>query len=65
METDSFFCQLFKQLPETMWELLGETAPRDDAYRFDAVELKKSLRVDGVYLPKKASMPLYFLEVQF
>jgi len=26
-----FFCQLFKQLPETMWELLGETAPRDDA----------------------------------
>jgi predicted transposase/invertase (TIGR01784 family) len=29
------------------------------------VELKKALRIDGLYLPKKANMPLYFLEVQF
>ena len=34
-------------------------------YRFDAVELKKSLRIDGLFLPYKAGLPLYFVEVQY
>ena len=65
METDSFFCQLFKQMPQTLFELLGLPAERARAYRFDSVEVKKSFRIDGLFLPRKASLPLYFVEVQF
>ena len=65
METDSFFCQLFKQLPETLFQLIGLPGERALAYRFDSVEIKKSLRIDGLYLPKTADLPLYFVEVQF
>jgi predicted transposase/invertase (TIGR01784 family) len=65
METDAFFCQLFKQLPQTLFELLGLPAAQARAYRFDAVEVKKSLRIDGQFLPRKAHLPLYFVEVQF
>src|SRR5262249_5481481 len=38
---------------------------RADSYRFDSVELKKAFRIDGLYLPKKSRLPLYFVEVQF
>jgi predicted transposase/invertase (TIGR01784 family) len=65
METDAFFCQLFKQLPQTLFELLGLPPAQARAYRFDAVEVKKSLRIDGLFLPRKAHLPLYFVEVQF
>jgi len=41
METDSFFCQLFKQMPQTLFELLGLPAERARAYRFDSVEVTK------------------------
>src|SRR5262249_43774479 len=34
-------------------------------YRFDSVELKKSLRIDGLFLPNQPGLPLYFVEVQF
>ena len=65
METDSLFCQLFKQLPQTFFELLGLPAKRSKSYRFDSVELKKSLRIDGLFLPNRRTLPLYFVEVQF
>jgi predicted transposase/invertase (TIGR01784 family) len=65
METDSFFCQLFKQLPQTLFELIDLPAARAKEYRFDSVEVKKSLRIDGLFLPHRASLPLYFVEVQF
>jgi predicted transposase/invertase (TIGR01784 family) len=65
METDSFFCQLFKYRPETLFELLGEPAVRAKSYRFDSVELKKSFRIDGLYLPRSPNLPLCFVEVQF
>jgi Protein of unknown function (DUF2887) len=29
------------------------------------VELKKALRIDGLYKPNKRTLPLYFIEVQF
>jgi predicted transposase YdaD len=64
METDSFFCNLFKQLPQTLFELLGLPAELARWYRFDAVELKKSLRVDGLLQPTKRGLPLYVVEVQ-
>src|ERR1019366_8624948 len=65
METDSFFCQLFKQLPETLFQLIGLPGERARAYRFDSVEVKKPLRIDGLFLPNSDDLPLYFLEVQF
>src|SRR6266852_8730457 len=65
METDTFFCQLFKQLPETLFQLIGLPGEQARAYRFDSVEVKKSFRIDGLFLPNCADLPLYFLEVQF
>ena len=65
METDSFFYQLFQQLPQTLFELLGLPASRARAYRFDSVEVKKGFRIDGLFLPKRRKLPLYFVEVQF
>ena len=58
METDSFFCQLLKQLPQTLFELLGLPAKQARGYRFDSVEGKKSFRIDGHCLPRRASMLL-------
>jgi len=65
METNSFFCQLLKQLPETLFELLGLPAKYARDYEFDSVEIKKSLRIDGLYRPKRPPLPAYFVEVQF
>lgn len=65
METDSFFCQLFKQLPQTFFALLGQPVERASAYQFESVEIKKSLRIDGLFVPKRAGLPVYFMEVQF
>jgi predicted transposase/invertase (TIGR01784 family) len=65
METDSLFYNLFKKLPRTFFYLLGLPATRARSYRFDSVELKKALRIDGMFLPKSSDLPLYFLEVQY
>ena len=65
MEIDSFFWQLLKQLPETLFALLGLPTTRAAAYRFDSVEIKKSYRLDGLLVPTKANLPVYFIEVQF
>jgi len=65
METDSFFWQLLKQLPETLFALLGLPIERANAYRFDAVEIKKSYRLDGLFIPPQANLPVLFAEVQF
>ena len=65
METDSFFYQLLKQLPETLFQLLGPPGEQARAYRFDSVEVKKSYRIDGLLLPNVRTLPLFFVEVQF
>jgi predicted transposase/invertase (TIGR01784 family) len=64
METDSFYYQLFKKLPRTFFELLSLPAERVGAYRFASVEVKKSFRIDGLFIPQKRGLPIYFLEVQ-
>src|SRR5437867_11562305 len=70
MTTDSIFYRLFETSPETFFLLLGMSAElaADTAARYEyvALEFKEtSQRVDGVFLPKEAGLPLYFLEVQF
>jgi predicted transposase/invertase (TIGR01784 family) len=66
METDSFFSHLLKRLPETLFALIGQPTSQAADYRFDSLEIKKkSYRLDGLFLPTKANLPLYFVEVQF
>ncbi len=65
METDSLFYQLFQQLPQTLFELLELPAVRATGYQFKSVELKKALRIDGLFVPKKPRLPIYMVEVQF
>jgi predicted transposase/invertase (TIGR01784 family) len=52
-------------LPQTLFELLGLPSEQAKAYRFDSVEIKKSLRIDGVFLPLRAGLPVMFVEVRF
>lgn len=65
METDSFFCQLLKHLPEVLFQLIGLPSDRARSYRFDSVELKKSFRIDGLFIPKRPQLPMYIVEIQF
>jgi predicted transposase/invertase (TIGR01784 family) len=70
MITDPLFYRLFETSPETFFLVLG--LPPDVAkdmaarYQYEALEFKAtSHRADGVFRPKEAGLPLYFLEVQF
>ncbi|MDR7993538.1 DUF2887 domain-containing protein [Thermosynechococcus sp. TG252] len=64
MRRDSLFYQLFAQLPQTLFDLLGIDTPQ--GYRFDSVELKQTaFRIDGVFVPPDPSGIVYFCEVQF
>jgi predicted transposase/invertase (TIGR01784 family) len=70
MTTDPLFYRLFETSPETFFLLLGMSAElaADTAarYEYKVLEFKEtSHRVDGVFLPREAGLPLYFLEVQF
>lgn len=65
MHTDAFFWQLFQHLPETLFALLGQPALRAADYRFDSVEVKKSYRLDGLFVPTMPRLPVVFVEVQF
>jgi predicted transposase/invertase (TIGR01784 family) len=70
MITDPLFYRLFETSPETFFMLLGMTADRakDTAarYQYQAIEFKETAhRADGIFLPKEAGLPVYFLEVQF
>lgn len=70
MITDPLFYRLFETSPETFFLLLGMSTDSAKAmaarYQYQAIEFKEtSHRADGVFLPKQAGLPLYFLEVQF
>jgi predicted transposase YdaD len=65
METDSLFYQLLKKLPETLFALLGEPLSWTAQYRFEVMELKKSYRLDGLFMTKRPHLPIYLIEVQF
>ena len=70
MITDPLFYRLFETCPETLFLLLGmpcgTAADMAARYGYTALEFKEtSHRVDGVFLPHEAGLPLYFLEVQF
>jgi predicted transposase YdaD len=58
METDSFFYQLLKQLPETLFALLDQPLAHAADYRFDSLEVKKSYRLDGLFVPASPELPV-------
>jgi len=66
MKTDHIFYRIFKDLPQTFFELWSESPEQANYYRFDSVELKQTaFRIDGVFLPNNPDNPIYFTEVQF
>jgi len=67
MKTDSIFYQIFQRLPGTFFEIIGEPEELGQAYNFQSVEIKETVkRIDGVFLPTvDDERPIYFVEVQF
>ncbi|MDQ2732336.1 MAG: Rpn family recombination-promoting nuclease/putative transposase, partial [Armatimonadota bacterium] len=68
MKTDSLFYQIFRILPGTLFELLGQGADTAQAYQFASIEIKQpNFRIDGVFKPAvdSADNLIYFVEVQF
>lgn len=66
MRTDTIFYQLFLTFPSLLFELLGEPIGIADNYQFTSVEIKeKASRFDGIFIPEREDMPIYFVEVQF
>jgi predicted transposase YdaD len=70
MITDPIFYRLFASSPETFFLVLGMSLDlaRQMAARYEylAQEFKETaFRADGVFRPKEAGLPIYFLEVQF
>ena len=68
MKTDAIFYEIFKEIPNIFFELIGQPNINSNAYEFTAPELKQtSLRLDGVFLTRQefSNEPLYFVETQF
>ncbi|WP_017304748.1 Rpn family recombination-promoting nuclease/putative transposase [Spirulina subsalsa] len=68
MKTDTIFYRIFKELPNTLFDLLGQSPTPDNPYRFESIEIKQTaFRIDGVFFPQTITpqTPLYFTEVQF
>lgn len=68
MRRDAIFYQLFKQFPDSLFELVGELNIEARGYRFESVEVKEpTFRIDGVFLPPEGAAPkvVVFAEVQF
>ena len=66
MKTDSIFYRIFQSIPSTFFELINQPAQLASAYQFSSVEVKQlAFRIDGVFLPNAAELPIYFAEVQF
>ncbi|MBH8554171.1 Rpn family recombination-promoting nuclease/putative transposase [Nostocaceae cyanobacterium CENA357] len=67
MKTDSIFYRLFQEFPGIFFELIGNSSPTLEAYKFSSIEIKQTaFRIDGVFLPTQSEQnPIYFVEVQF
>ena len=66
MKTDTIFYRLFQTFPDLLFELIDFPSELADFYRFSSVEVKQlSFRIDGVFLPERQDLPIYFTEVQF
>lgn len=67
MKTDALFYRIARQVPESIFELIGRPPAHALGYRFDAVEIKDTaVRIDGLYVPlqRDNAEPVYFVEFQ-
>lgn len=49
-----------------LFEILGQDPALAQNYEFSSREVKQlAFRLDGLFLPKHAGIPIYFVEVQF
>ncbi len=67
MKTDTLFYRLFKDRPDLVFQLLGNTTPPTGTYEFGSQEVKQlAFRIDGVLTPSPdaVDLPLVFVEVQ-
>ncbi|MEH2331989.1 Rpn family recombination-promoting nuclease/putative transposase [Nostoc sp.] len=66
MKTDSIFYRIFQSIPSAFFELINQPPQLASVYQFSSVEVKQlAFRIDGVFLPNAAALPIYFAEVQF
>jgi len=68
VKTDSIFYQIFLTLPQSFFDLIGESPSQGQFYQFTSREVKQlSFRLDGLFLPteQESRLPLYLVEVQF
>ncbi len=66
MKTDSIFYELFLNLPDSLFALLGLPPEIAKEYQLTSQELKQlAKRIDGLFLPLTIEKPIYFVEVQF
>jgi len=67
VKTDTLFYRLFKDHPDLVFQLIGETTPAAGTYEFGSQEVKQlAFRIDGVLNPSPdaVDLPLVFVEVQ-
>jgi len=67
VKTDTLFYRLFKDRPDLVFQLLGETTTPAGTYAFSSQEVKQlAFRIDGVLTPPPdaVDLPLVFVEVQ-
>jgi predicted transposase/invertase (TIGR01784 family) len=66
VKSDKIFYQIFKDLPEGFFELIGRAPEEARLYRFMSVELKETaFRIDGVFIPRRKTATTRFVEAQF
>lgn len=67
MTADPLFYEIFKEIPELFFELIGQPDKDPSIYKFSATELKqRGFRLDGLLSTSVAypNEPIYFIEAQ-
>ena len=65
MKTDALYLNLFSTAPALALRLAGYDLAEAAAYTCSSEELKKTFRVDVVFTPPRANLPLILAEIQF
>ena len=67
MRRDTLFYRIFKEFPELLFQLTGDSPPNAAEYKFNSVEVKEpTFRIDGVFEPPvlDGTGKMYLAEVQ-
>ena len=67
MRRDTLFYRIFKEFPELLFQLTGDSPPNAAGHRFNSVEVKEpTFRIDEVFEPPvlDGTGKMYLAEVQ-